>query len=245
LVLLLGHYDFRVYVTDECYFDVGAGSLASIDRISMVWPSPGQAGTLGSIGRWCEISSSAEIMSRGEHDHDQPVNITFPTLRTFGQIGGDFGLRPGAPVNIGDGVVISSGAKIRSGVAIGDGAVVGANAVVSHDVAPLSIVGGIPAKPIGQRKPFAPWWDFSMSYLIAKSGDIQAVAASAGPHDFRPDRPRFTVRKAASGYSDFGFTDGDGVRPISQAPSQVQAYLLQAFDLSKTSAYWLADCWDD
>lgn len=37
------------------------------------------------------------------------------------------------------------------GVTIGDGAVVGSRAVVTKDVAPYTIVGGVPAKPIRKR----------------------------------------------------------------------------------------------
>ena len=39
-----------------------------------------------------------------------------------------------------------------AGVTIGEGAVVAAGAVVTKDVLPYSIVGGNPAKVIGERK---------------------------------------------------------------------------------------------
>ncbi len=55
-------------------------------------------------------------------------------------------------VEIGDYVFIGPRAIILPGVKIGKGAVVGAGAVVTKDVAPLSIVGGVPAKEIGKRK---------------------------------------------------------------------------------------------
>lgn len=47
---------------------------------------------------------------------------------------------------------ICSRAIILPGVTVGEGAVVAAGAVVSKDVEPYSIVGGIPAKKIGERK---------------------------------------------------------------------------------------------
>lgn len=55
-------------------------------------------------------------------------------------------------VEIGDYVFIGPNAIILPGVTIGKGAVVGAGAVVTKDVAPMTIVGGVPAKEIGQRQ---------------------------------------------------------------------------------------------
>ena len=58
----------------------------------------------------------------------------------------------GGPVMIGDYVFIGPRAIILPGVTVGDGAVVAAGAVVTKNVAPYAIVGGVPAKEIGQRK---------------------------------------------------------------------------------------------
>lgn len=57
-----------------------------------------------------------------------------------------------APVIVGDYVFVGPRAIILPGVTIGDGAIVAAGAVVTKDVAPFSIVGGVPAKVIGERK---------------------------------------------------------------------------------------------
>lgn len=55
-------------------------------------------------------------------------------------------------VVIEDYVFIGPRAIINPGITIGKGAVVAAGAVVTHDVAPLDMVVGVPAKPIMKRQ---------------------------------------------------------------------------------------------
>lgn len=55
-------------------------------------------------------------------------------------------------VVIEDYVFIGPRAIILPGIRVGKGAVVGAGAVVTKDVSPNQIVGGVPAKLIGERK---------------------------------------------------------------------------------------------
>lgn len=62
----------------------------------------------------------------------------------------DYGVK-GRPVAIEDYAWISCRVVILPGVTIGEGAVVVAGAVVTKDVAPYTIVGGVPAKVIGKR----------------------------------------------------------------------------------------------
>ena len=56
-----------------------------------------------------------------------------------------------APVVIGDRAWLSCRTTVLPGLTIGEGAVVCAGAVVTSDVAPYTVVGGVPAKPIGER----------------------------------------------------------------------------------------------
>jgi len=78
------------------------------------------------------------------------------------------------PVVIGNDVWIGSNVIIIAGNTIGDGAIIAAGAVVTKDVAPFSIVAGVPAKKIDQR--FSdeeikllladPWWEKPNEWII-------------------------------------------------------------------------------
>jgi maltose O-acetyltransferase len=65
------------------------------------------------------------------------------------------------PTTIEDYVFIGPQAIILPGVTIGKGAVVAAGAVVTKNVAPYSIVAGIPAKPIAERNK-------KLSYILGR-----------------------------------------------------------------------------
>jgi acetyltransferase-like isoleucine patch superfamily enzyme len=54
-------------------------------------------------------------------------------------------------VRIGTGVWLGAKVIVLPGVSIGDGAVVAAGAVVTHDVEPMAIVAGVPARLVGSR----------------------------------------------------------------------------------------------
>lgn len=87
------------------------------------------------IGRQTSISQDVHLCG-GTHDHRDP---TLPLIRS--------------PITIGSGVWVCADAFIGPGVTVGDNAVVGARAVVVKDVAPAIIVGGNPARRIGDRFP--------------------------------------------------------------------------------------------
>lgn len=85
------------------------------------------------IGDNVSISEGTVILTL-EHDPNSP---------TFENRGG--------PVIIHDRAFIGTQAMLLPGVTIGEGAIVAARAVVTRDVAPYTIVAGVPAHVIGER----------------------------------------------------------------------------------------------
>jgi acetyltransferase-like isoleucine patch superfamily enzyme len=55
---------------------------------------------------------------------------------------------PSRPISLGDGCWIGTGATLLKGACVGSGAVVGARSLVLGDVAPHTLVGGVPARQI-------------------------------------------------------------------------------------------------
>lgn len=71
-----------------------------------------------------------------------------------------------SPVTIGNYVFIGPRAIILPGVIIGNGAVVAAGAVVTKDVESFKIVGGVPAKEIGERTLKSPHYRLGRAALF-------------------------------------------------------------------------------
>ena len=104
------------------------------------------------IGDYCVIGCNSEITIGSDVMIAQAVTIR-DTYHEFDRT--DITMnRQGAattPIRIGDDVWIGHGAAILKGVTIGHGAIVAASAVVNRDVGPYDIVGGVPARVIGNR----------------------------------------------------------------------------------------------
>lgn len=90
-------------------------------------------------------------------------------------------------VAIGHDAWIGHGATVLPGVRIGNGAVIGAGAVVSRDVAPYTIVGGVPARlirqrfgrGIGERMDALAWWDWPHGKLFEALEEFRRLDAEA------------------------------------------------------------------
>lgn len=105
------------------------------------------------IGRGTVVGYNCELDGRMGLHIGENVNISsdvkFYTLQ-HDYNSSDF-RAVGAQVIVEDYVWVSVCAIILPGVTIGKGAVIAAGAVVTKDVEPYSIMGGIPAKKIGER----------------------------------------------------------------------------------------------
>jgi phosphonate metabolism protein (transferase hexapeptide repeat family) len=140
------------------------------------------------VGKFCSIAAMVRI-NPGNHPMWRASQSHF-TYRASAYFEGAsdepefFDWRRAHPVVIGHDVWIGHGAIILPGRSVGTGAVVAAGAVVTRDVAPYSIVAGVPAKPvkdrfpaeIAQRLQALAWWDWSHEALHAALADFRALA---------------------------------------------------------------------
>lgn len=96
-----------------------------------------------------------------------------------------FEWRADQPVEIGHDVWLGHGATILPGVTVGNGAVVAAGAVVTDDVAPYTVVGGVPAEPLRDRFPpsvaarvdATAWWEWDHETLAERLPELRDLDA--------------------------------------------------------------------
>lgn len=107
------------------------------------------------IGKFCSIACGAKFLFTSAN-HTQRSLSTYPFPLFFEEWGLNRRQVTDAWDNRGDIIIgndvwIGYQAVVLSGVHIGDGAIIGARAVVTGDVAPYTVVGGVPARPIKER----------------------------------------------------------------------------------------------
>jgi virginiamycin A acetyltransferase len=152
------------------------------------------------IGRYCAIATGTRFLMAGA-DHPMEGVSTFP----FAIFGGDWaektldvvmGRESRGDTVVGNDVWFGYNTLIMPGATIGDGAIIASGSVVTGDVAPYTIVGGNPAKPIRRRYDDADierllraaWWDWPVALVTEHArtimagtpADIAAVAAEHG-----------------------------------------------------------------
>lgn len=143
---LLLRYPRNIHIDSDALIKAGAhicpcnpqahiyiGSRASLGFHSFVYASDQIT-----IGDDCQIAPFVYIV---DSDHgtrkDAPMNRQ-PNLPN--------------PISIGNDVWIGAHSVVLAGVTIGQGAVIAAGAVVNRNVEPYTIVGGVPARHLGERK---------------------------------------------------------------------------------------------
>ena len=109
------------------------------------------------IGRFCAIAAQVRI-GAPNHPLDRPAQHRFTYCPEYYSADAErdhafFRERRADRVVIGNDVWIGHAVIVMPGVKVGDGAVLAAGAVVTRDVAPYTIVGGVPANISGAFQP--------------------------------------------------------------------------------------------
>jgi acetyltransferase-like isoleucine patch superfamily enzyme len=108
-----------------------------------------------SIGRNCIIAYQV-FVSSGRHHFDLQPHEPIKDQDRFALGHPELAADSNRPVIIEDDCWLGVNSVVMPGVRVGKGAVVGANSVVTRDVAPYTVVAGVPAKRIRERLDFAP-----------------------------------------------------------------------------------------
>jgi maltose O-acetyltransferase len=109
-----------------------------------------------SIGNGCQINRNVHIRAAtiGNNVMIAPGCVILDKLHNHSKISLPMTLQGSSartPPIIQDDVWLGQNVIVMPGVQIGKGAIVGAGAVVTRDIKPFTVVGGIPAKFIGNR----------------------------------------------------------------------------------------------
>lgn len=99
------------------------------------------------INRGCAIQADVAV-TMGDDVHVGPGVRILTTSHDIGPSRRRAGARYSRPVTIGAGAWIGAGCQIMPGVTMGAGAIVASGSVVTGDVAPDTLVGGVPARVI-------------------------------------------------------------------------------------------------
>ena len=185
------HPDCEIVETEfGRYCEIGRGSRVQHSRI----------GDYSYCDRICDIANAeigkfsniASFVRIGASDHPlERASLHHFMYRSASYWEGEeddaewFAARRGRRARIGHDTWIGHNAQVKPEVTLGHGAVVAAGAVVTRDVAPYTIVAGVPAKPLRARLPgplaerlmALAWWDWEHAALRAALADFRALSA--------------------------------------------------------------------
>jgi len=138
------------------------------------------------IGKFSNIASHVRI-NPGNHPMERVTLHHITYRRKMYGLGEDdpdfFEWRRSHKCVIGHDTWLGHNVIVMPGVTVGTGSVVGSGAVVTKDVAPYTMVVGVPAKPVRPRfpEPIAEkllqieWWDWDRPTLEARFDDLMNV----------------------------------------------------------------------
>ncbi|WP_372892029.1 chloramphenicol acetyltransferase [Rhodosalinus sp.] len=143
------------------------------------------------VGRFANIASFVRIGAT-DHPLDRASlhHFMYRSASYWDDVEDDpawFARRKARRARIGHDTWIGHAAQIKPEVTVGHGAVVASGAVVTKDVAPYTIVAGLPARPVRARQPVdvaerliaLAWWDWDHARLRAALADFRSLDAEA------------------------------------------------------------------
>jgi phosphonate metabolism protein (transferase hexapeptide repeat family) len=171
-------------ISERCRIhEVEMGDYSYVMQDGAIW--------CATIGRFANIAASVRINATN-HPVERATlhHFTYRAASYWDDAEDEtdfFAARRQRRVVIGHDVWIGHGVTVLPGVKIGNGAVIGAGAVVSKDVAPYTIVGGVPAKLIrerfsqelGERMDRLAWWNWDHQTLRFALGDFRSMDAQS------------------------------------------------------------------
>ena len=142
------------------------------------------------IGKFCALARGVKFIMNGAN-HKMSGLSTYP-FAIFGN-GWEAAMPQASELPykgdtvVGNDVWIGYDSLIMPGVTIGNGAIIAARSVVVSDVAPYTVVGGNPAKPIRERfsretaaeLEAIAWWDWPVEKISQHLATIVAADVSA------------------------------------------------------------------
>lgn len=170
-----------------------------LERCAVEYSTIGDASYLGhdcqvadaTIGKFCAIAAHVRI-GPPNHPMERPSLHRFTYVPEYYDASKQrdaafFAARRAARATIGNDVWIGHGVTVLAGVTVGDGAVLAAGAVVAKDVAPYTIVGGVPGRMIRERfsRDIAArlaqiaWWDWPFEVVMQRLADFRTDDVAA------------------------------------------------------------------